>query len=65
MAIRDDVRSQRVRFDTNGSDNVNARNPSPNTLIQKPFNFTYNPVTSRATDLERFTKFLKTGKAKI
>ena len=61
MAIRDDVRSQRVRFDTNGSDNVNARNPSPNTLIQKPFNFTYNPVTSRATDLERFTKFLKTA----
>lgn len=56
-----DARSQRVRFDDNGSTQVNSDNPSPNTLIQKPFGFKYNPVTSRTTDLQRFTKFLGTA----
>ena len=56
-----DGRSQRVRFETNGSTQVNPENPSPNTLIQKPFGFRYNPVTSRTTDVERFTKFLGTS----
>ncbi len=56
-----DGRSQRVRFETNGSTQVDPENPSPNTLIQKPFGFKYNPVTSRTTDVERFTKFLGTS----
>ena len=56
-----DARSQRVRYDTNGSTQVDPQNPSPNTLIQKPFGFRYNPVTSTTTDVERFTKFLGTS----
>ena len=34
-----DSRSQRVRYDTDGSTQVDPQNPSPNTLIQKPFGF--------------------------
>ena len=56
-----DQRSQLVRFDENGSTQVNPKNPSPDTLIQKPFGFKYNPITSRSTDLQRFTKFLGTA----
>ena len=59
MAI--DSRSQRVRYDTEGSIHVNPDNPSPNSLISKPFNFSYNPITSRTTDLQRFVKFLGTA----
>ena len=56
-----DLRSQFERFKSDGSTSVNPRNPSPQTLIQKPFDFKYNLVTSRLTDLERFTKFLGTA----
>lgn len=56
-----DSRSQRVRYDTDGSIHVNPDNPSPNSLVSKPFNFNYNPITSRSTDLERFVKFLGTA----
>ena len=56
-----DSRSQRVRYDTDSSIHVNPDNPSPNSLVSKPFNFSYNPITSRTTDLERFVKFLGTA----
>ena len=64
--IPDDVRPLRIQYDTKGSPtrpllNVNEENPSPQTLIQKPFGFKYNPVTSRTTDVQRFTKFLGTA----
>lgn len=55
-----DLRSQLVRFTEEGSTYVNPQNPSPQTLIQKPFEFDYNKITNRSTDLERFFKFLGT-----
>lgn len=56
-----DLRSQLVRYTEDGSTYVNPENPSPQTLIEKPFDFKYNLATNRTTDLERFLKFLKTS----
>lgn len=65
---RGDKRGQFERFQSDGSIHVDSENPNRNTLtneqrpplVEKPFNFRYNPINSRTTDLERFTKFLKT-----
>ena len=63
-----DLRGQFERFQSDGSIHVDSENPNRNTLtneqrpplVEKPFNFRYNPINSRTTDLERFTKFLTT-----
>ena len=65
---RGDKRGQFERFQSDGSIHVDSENPNRNTLtneqrpplVEKPFNFRYNPINSRTTDLERFTKFLTT-----
>ena len=63
-----DLRGQFERFQSDGSIHVDSENPNRNILtneqrpplVEKPFNFRYNPINSRTTDLERFTKFLTT-----
>ena len=65
---RGDKRGQFERFQSDGSIHVDSENPNRNILtneqrpplVEKPFNFRYNPINSRTTDLERFTKFLTT-----
>ena len=63
-----DKRGQFERFQSDGSIHVDSENPNRNTLtneqrpplVKKPFDFKYNIINSRTTDLERFTKFLTT-----
>lgn len=63
-----DLRGQFERYSEDGSENVNPSNPNENLrggasrspLVQKPFDFKYNALNSRTTDLERFMKFLGT-----
>jgi len=63
-----DLRGQFERYSEDGSENVNPSNPNENLrggasrspLVQKPFDFKYNVLNSRTTDLERFMKFLGT-----
>jgi len=63
-----DLRGQFERFQSDGSIHVDSENPNRNTLtneqrpplVEKPFDFKYNQINSRTTDLERFLKFLKT-----
>lgn len=65
---RGDKRGQFERFQSDGSIHVDSESPNRNILtneqrpplVEKPFNFRYNPINSRTTDLERFTKFLTT-----
>ena len=63
-----DLRGQFERFRSDGSLHVDPENPNKNNLgtqdrsplIEKPFDFDYNQINSRTTDLERFLKFLGT-----
>ena len=63
-----DLRGQFERFQSDGSIHVDSENPNRNTLtneqrpplVEKPFDFKYNQINSRTTDLGRFLKFLKT-----
>ena len=63
-----DLRGQFERYSADGSEHVDPNNPNRNNiggadrspLVTKPFEFKYNQVNSRATDLERFVKFLGT-----
>jgi len=66
--INRDKRAQFVRYNEDGSEHFDSSNPNKNTtgvadrgpLITKPFEFDYNQLNSRTTDLERFIKFLGT-----
>ena len=68
MAFLTDKRGQFERFQSDGSIHVDPNNPNRNTLtneqrpplVEKPFDFKYNQINSRTTDLGRFLKFLKT-----
>jgi len=68
MAFLTDKRGQFERFQSDGSIHVDSENPNRNTLtneqrpplVEKPFDFKYNQINSRTTDLGRFLKFLKT-----
>ena len=63
-----DLRGQFERFQSDGSIHVDSENPNKNLLtneeraplVEKPFDFKYNQINSRTTDLGRFLKFLKT-----
>ena len=63
-----DLRGQFERYSADGSTNVDPNNPNRNNiggasrspLVTKPFEFKYNQINSRTTDLERFVKFLGT-----
>ena len=65
---RGDKRGQFERFQSDGSIHVDSENPNRNILtneqrpplVEKPFDFKYNQINSRTTDLGRFLKFLKT-----